>query len=69
MDREELVYLFVRSYMIHLKLKPSIEVLKRRCSGGRIGTRFLRPIGASLLKGANTAGTPCIEMGPRASSA
>ena len=38
----------------------------RGCAGGRIGTRFLRPRGASPLKGGQPRG---IEMGPRASSA
>jgi hypothetical protein len=30
----------------------------RGCAGDIIGTRFLRPRGTSLLKGANPAGTP-----------
>jgi len=35
----------------------------RGCAGDRIGTRFLRPRGTSLLKGVNPTGTPGYRNG------
>ena len=56
----------IMSYLRYLCLfvYSSVQLLPPRgCAGGRLGTMFLRPSGASPLKGANPAGTPGYRNG------